>query len=135
MLEQLVERRRVLEAALAGPDGRDVWRRVRYVVDQARAWTDAGGRGLRRYLRWADYQAAEGRAGDTILPEHDHDAVRVMTVHAAKGLEFPITVVSGMTTMMQARGSMSVVWPAGGAGRWPSKDNPCSRSSARSTSR
>ena len=95
LLEQLVERRRVLEAALAGPDARDVWRRVRYVIDQARAWTDAGGRGLRRYLRWAAYQAAEGRASDTILPEHDHDAVRIMTVHAAKGLEFPITVVSG----------------------------------------
>ena len=69
-------------------------------IDQARSWTDAGGRGLRRYLRWAAYQAAEGRASDTILPEHDHDAVRVMTVHAAKGLEFPITVLSGLTTRM-----------------------------------
>ena len=74
---------------------------MRYVVDQARAWTDAGGRGVRRYLRWAAYQAAEGRASDTILPELDHDAVRVMTVHAAKGLEFPITVVSGLTTEVQ----------------------------------
>ncbi len=114
LLEQLVERRRVLEAALAGADGRDVWRRVRYVIDQARAWTDAGGRGLRRYLRWAAYQAAEGRASDTILPEHDHDAVRIMTVHAAKGLEFPITVLSGMTTMMRGTRVMSVVWPDGG---------------------
>ena len=114
LLEQLVERRRVLEAALAGPDGRDVWRRVRYVIDQARAWTDAGGRGLRRYLRWAAYQAAEGRAIDTILPEHDHDAVRIMTVHAAKGLEFPITVLSGLTTVMRGARVMSVVWPNGG---------------------
>ena len=91
-----------------------MWRRVRYVVDQARAWTDAGGRGVRRYLRWAAYQAAEGRASDTILPEHDHDAVRVMTVHAAKGLEFPITVVSGLTTRVQGTRSMSVVWPGDG---------------------
>ena len=124
LIEQLVERRRVLEAALGGPDARDVWRRIRYVVDQARAWTDAGGRGLRRYLRWAKYQAADGRAGDTILPEHDHDAVRVMTVHAAKGLEFPITVVSGLTTRMQARSSMSVVWPPGGSWALAQKDHP-----------
>jgi ATP-dependent helicase/nuclease subunit A len=113
LIEGLVERRRVLETALAGPDARDVWRRVRYVIDQARAWTDAGGRGVRRYLRWAHYQAADGRAGDTILPEHDHDAVRIMTVHAAKGLEFPITIVSGLTTRVQARHTMSVVWPPG----------------------
>ena len=49
------------------------------------------------------YQAQEGRASDTILPERDHDAVRIMTVHAAKGLEFPITIVSGMTTEVQRR--------------------------------
>ncbi|MGI9030250.1 MAG: UvrD-helicase domain-containing protein, partial [Ilumatobacteraceae bacterium] len=124
LIEGLVERRRVLEAALAGPDARDVWRRIRYLVDQARAWTDAGGRGLRRYLRWAAYQAAEGRGGDTILPEHDHDAVRIMTVHAAKGLEFPITIVSGLTTKVQSRGTMSVVWPPGGNWALAQKDHP-----------
>ena len=110
LLDAIVEERRMLETALAGADARDVWRRVRYVVDQARAWTDAGGRGVRRYLRWASFQASEGRASDTILPERDHDAVRIMTVHAAKGLEFPITVLAGMTTKQQARTTMSVVW-------------------------
>ncbi|MGI9051728.1 MAG: UvrD-helicase domain-containing protein [Ilumatobacteraceae bacterium] len=123
LIDGLVERRRVLETALAGPDARDVWRRIRYLVDQACAWTDAGGRGLRRYLRWAAYQAANGRAGDTVLPEHDHDAVRIMTVHAAKGLEFPITVVSGLTTRMQGTRSMSVVWPPTGGWTLAQKDN------------
>ncbi|MBA3287115.1 MAG: UvrD-helicase domain-containing protein [Acidimicrobiia bacterium] len=113
LLEAIVEERRVVETALAGPSARDVWRRVRYVVDQARAWTDAGGRGVRRYLRWVVFQGKEGRAGDSVLPERDHDAVRVMTVHAAKGLEFPITVLAGLTTRMPRRQSMSVVWPDG----------------------
>ena len=113
LLDRLVVERRLLEGALGGPDARDVWRRVRFVLDQARAWTDAGGRGVRHYLRWAAYQAKEGRASDTILPEHDHDAVRIMTVHAAKGLEFPITIVSGMTTEVQRRRGVSVVWPRG----------------------
>ncbi|MET0145745.1 MAG: UvrD-helicase domain-containing protein, partial [Ilumatobacteraceae bacterium] len=113
LLDRIVEDRRLLEVALGGPDGRDVWRRIRFVVDQARAWTDAGGRGVRRYLRWTAFQAAEGRASDTILPERDHDAVRIMTVHAAKGLEFPITVVSGLSTKMMGVKAMSVVWPPG----------------------
>ncbi len=100
----------MLDAALDSPDARDVWRRVRYVVEQARAWSDAGGHGLRRYLAWVRLQASESRTADTILPEHDHDAVRIMTIHAAKGLEFPITVVSGLTTTPAGRSGHSVVW-------------------------
>jgi ATP-dependent helicase/nuclease subunit A len=110
LLAALVDERRLLDAALDSPDARDVWRRVRYVIDQARAWSDAGGRGLRRYLGWVNLMASESRNADTILPEHDDDAVRIMTIHAAKGLEFPITVVSGLTTKPLPTFSNSVVW-------------------------
>ena len=110
LLASLVDERRLLDMALDQPDARDVWRRVRYVVDQARAWSDAGGHGLRRYLAWVHLLASESRNADTILPEHDDDAVRIMTVHAAKGLEFPITVLSGMTTRPITTTSNSVVW-------------------------
>jgi len=113
LLAALIDERRVLDVALDQPDARDVWRRVRYVVDQARAWSDAGGRGLRRYLAWVQLLASESRNADTILPEHDDDAVRIMTVHAAKGLEFPITVLSGMTTRPITTTSNSVVWHDG----------------------
>jgi ATP-dependent helicase/nuclease subunit A len=111
LVAALVDERRLLDAALDDTDARDVWRRVRYVVEQARSWSDAGGHGLRRYLSWVQLQATEARAADTILPEHDHDAVRLMTVHAAKGLEFPITVLSGTTTRPKRTGGYSVVWP------------------------
>ncbi|MEZ5295496.1 MAG: UvrD-helicase domain-containing protein, partial [Ilumatobacteraceae bacterium] len=110
LLSTLVDDRRVLDVALDRTDARDVWRRVRYVIDQARAWSDAGGHGLRRYLAWVHLLASESRNADTILPEHDDDAVRIMTVHAAKGLEFPITVLSGMTTKPYAIKSNAVVW-------------------------
>ncbi len=39
---------------------------------------------------------------EAVLPETDDDAVRIMTIHAAKGLEFPITIVSGLSTAPQA---------------------------------
>ncbi|HWL41640.1 MAG TPA: UvrD-helicase domain-containing protein [Ilumatobacter sp.] len=113
LLAALADERRLLDAALDSPDARDVWRRVRFVVEQARAWSEAGGHGLRRYLRWAELQATEARSADTVLPEHDHDAVRIMTIHAAKGLEFPITVLSGMSTRPRSVGGYSVVWPDG----------------------
>ncbi len=76
-----------------------MWRRLRFVIDQARAWSEAAGGNLRAYLRWVDQQTVEGaRVTEAVLPETDDDAVRIMTIHAAKGLEFPITIVSGMTT-------------------------------------
>ncbi len=110
LLAAVADERRVFDLALAGGDARDVWRRLRYVIEQARAWADAGGHGLRRYLHWAALQASESRVADTILPEHDHDAVRVMTVHAAKGLEFPITIVAGLTTKPRRSQTAGVVW-------------------------
>jgi ATP-dependent helicase/nuclease subunit A len=111
LLTSLVDERSVLELALATRHGRDVWRRVRFVIDQARAWSEAGGHGVRHYLTWTRLQGDDGRfIAETVLPETDHDAVRVMTVHAAKGLEFPITIVSGLTTKPGGVRSRRVVW-------------------------
>ena len=111
LIAWLVRERAVMELALAGPDSRDVWRRVRFVVDQARAWSEAGGHGVRRYLLWTKLQGDEGRfVAETVLPETDHDVVRIMTVHAAKGLEFPITIVSGLTSPGRSSTGRRVIW-------------------------
>ncbi len=106
LLERLVRDRRVLEQGFATRRPRDLWRRVRFVIDQARAFADAGGGGLRDFLRWADQQSIDGaRVVEAVLPETDDDAVRILTIHGAKGLEFPITILSGMTTEAGGRRS------------------------------
>jgi ATP-dependent helicase/nuclease subunit A len=125
LLTDLVEERMVLELAVTQPEARDVWRRVRFVVDQARAWSDAGGHGLRHYLEWVQLQSQDGRfVTETVLPESDHDAIRIMTIHAAKGLEFPITIVSGLTTRTSAKGGRAVVWTNDGWAINDTKDAP-----------
>ena len=107
LIDRLVRERGAFETAVAGGRPRDVWRRLRFVIDQARAWADAGGTNLRSYLEWARLQGADNaRVTESVLPETDDDSVRILTVHAAKGLEFPIVVLSGMTTRLDqpARG-------------------------------
>lgn len=115
VLGALVADRRMLEVSALQPRAQDQWRRLRFVVDQARAWTEVEHGGLRAYLAWAGRQSEEGsRVAEAILPETDVDAVRVMTVHAAKGLEFPMVVMSGMSSQGNRHRGVRLLWPRAG---------------------
>jgi ATP-dependent exoDNAse (exonuclease V) beta subunit len=115
VLERIVQDRRLMEMAFVHRRPRDLWRRLRFVIDQCRAWEEAGGVTLRDYLSWAQLQQAEGsRVIETVLPETDDEAVRILTIHGAKGLEFPVVVLSGLTTQLKRRSSgVQVLFPPG----------------------
>lgn len=94
----VVRERRLFESAMAVAGHRDAWRLYRVVVEHARQFADGESGGLRDFLRWAALQADDKlRSTSPVLPEADVDAVRIMTVHGAKGLEFAITAVSGLS--------------------------------------
>ena len=116
LLDRIARDRRAFELGFVAGRPRDVWRRLRFVIDQARAWSEATGGNLRQYVQWVTKQASENiGVAEAILPETDDDAVRIMTIHSAKGLQFPITIVSGMSTRPQhRRAPAEVVFPPGG---------------------
>ncbi|CAN5900544.1 hypothetical protein BH23ACT2_BH23ACT2_06190 [soil metagenome] len=119
LLDRIARDRRLFELGFAEGRTRDVWRRLRFVIDQARGWSDATNGGLREYRAWVERQSREGsRVAEAVLPETDDDAVRIMTIHAAKGLEFPITIVSGMSTAPKSVPAPAQVAfpPTGGVG-------------------
>ncbi|MGV8874904.1 MAG: UvrD-helicase domain-containing protein [Rhodococcus sp. (in: high G+C Gram-positive bacteria)] len=110
LLSRLAADRRVFEVSMDSPRHRDVWRRLRFVIDQAHAWYGEDGGDLRDYLDWAQTQQDENaRVTEAVLPEVGVNAVRIMTMHAAKGLQFPMVIVAGMSGGFRT-GSDPVVW-------------------------
>src|SRR5918993_446329 len=47
-------------------------------------------------------QAEDGQAGEAPILEEGSDGVRLMTVHKAKGLEFPVVILADMTAKIRA---------------------------------
>ncbi|MFN3600119.1 MAG: UvrD-helicase domain-containing protein [Dietzia sp.] len=102
LLEKLVHDRMVFESAAESPRRRDLWRRVRFVIEHAWQWeesaADPARADLREYADWALALTAEdARVPEAAIPEIGVDAVRITTIHAAKGLEYPMVVLAGMS--------------------------------------
>ena len=97
LIGRIIRERQLEEQCSSRQQPRESLRRFRYVVDQARAWSDTGRGNLQTFLSWVTQQTAENaRPVETILSEDDDDSVQIMTIHAAKGLEFPVAIVAGL---------------------------------------
>ncbi len=113
LAERVVRDRRAMELAVYGQRPRDSWRRIRTFLDTARSFGEARGGDLRAFLEWCRLHATdEVRIDEAIPPEPDDDAVRILTVHSAKGLEFPICVLADLGARRSADGH-SVAFPPG----------------------
>ena len=111
LLDRIIRERRAVELTAAHRRPRDHWRRLRFLVHQARLFLDSGGAGLTAFVRWAREQVDAADAGKTVTPERDDDAVQILTIHSSKGLEFPIVALTGINTPRLTRGH--VIWPPG----------------------
>ncbi len=104
LIDGFVRDRRLMEVGVGSRRPREQWRRYRFLVEQARAFAAAGGNSLRAFLDWAQRQMDENaRVSETPVPDSDEDAVRIMTIHGAKGLEFPIVILTGLNSRRSSR--------------------------------
>ncbi|MDE2939833.1 MAG: UvrD-helicase domain-containing protein [Chloroflexota bacterium] len=97
LIERFVRDRMLLEGATSHPRMREQWRRYRFMVERAAQYAEAGGKSLGSFIGWIEDQVEERvQVTETPVPESDEESVRVMTMHSAKGLEFPVVVLTGI---------------------------------------
>ena len=82
---------------LALPDGRRRMANVRKLMRLARQFEADRGADLRGFIDYlAEQDLLAAREGEAPLEAEDLQAVRLMTIHAAKGLEFPVVCVADL---------------------------------------
>lgn len=96
LLDEVARRSATRAASLVDGAATTTWRRLRLVLDEARWWYEQTGGSLGEYLAWVAQRVENDDRSNVTTDETDDDAVHVLTVHAAKGLEFPIVLVAGL---------------------------------------
>jgi ATP-dependent helicase/nuclease subunit A len=82
-------------AILTRPDGARRYANLRKLARLARSYEELRGADIEGFVRFVAGQEAVGaKESDAVSEEEGADAVRLLTIHAAKGLEFKVVVVA-----------------------------------------
>jgi ATP-dependent exoDNAse (exonuclease V) beta subunit len=95
-VNRLLVATRAHAAFVLRPWGEQALANVLRVAELARAYEASGGISFRGFVEQLR-EEAEGEAPEAPIVEESSEGVRMMTVHKAKGLEFPVVVLADIT--------------------------------------
>jgi ATP-dependent exoDNAse (exonuclease V) beta subunit len=82
------------------PGGEQALANVLHVAELARQYEMDGGMSFRGFVDTLQAEAAARQAAEAPILEEGSDGVRLMTVHKAKGLEFPVVILADITARL-----------------------------------
>ena len=108
-ITQLLEHTRAQAGLALRPAGDQVLANVQRVLDLARGFETSGGLSFRGFVERLNAEAIKGRSVEAPVVEEGAEGVRMMTVHTAKGLEFPVVILCDITANLSHRTADRVV--------------------------
>ncbi|MDI6752985.1 MAG: UvrD-helicase domain-containing protein [Thermodesulfobacteriota bacterium] len=88
---------KALEFSLTRHGGEQMAANLRKIIDQARAFEKERSATFRRFVEWLGSREEEGlREGESPWSEEGEENVKLLTVHKAKGLEFPVVILANL---------------------------------------
>lgn len=85
------------------PAGHQVLANVYRIADLARQYEASGGTSFRGFVEELNSQAERSETSEAPVLEEGAEGVRIMTVHQAKGLEFPVVILADITANLSRR--------------------------------
>ncbi|HWY45775.1 MAG TPA: UvrD-helicase domain-containing protein [Bryobacteraceae bacterium] len=101
-VNSLLEATRAHAGFALRPAGHQVLANVYRISDLARSFELSGGISFRGFVEELEAQAEKAESAEAPVLEEGAEGVRLMTVHSAKGLEFPIVILADMTANIAA---------------------------------
>jgi ATP-dependent helicase/nuclease subunit A len=99
-ISRLLEETRAHVGFVLRPGGEQVLANVLHVSELARQYELDGGMSFRGFVDVLQEAASGGQTPEAPILEEGTDGVRLMTVHKAKGLEFPVVILADITARL-----------------------------------
>lgn len=99
----LLDKTRAYAGFAIRPGGQQVLANVLRICDLAREYELTSGFSFRGFVDELNAQAERTEAPEAPVLEEGTDGVRLMTVHNAKGLEFPVVILADMTANISSQ--------------------------------
>jgi len=100
---RLLEKTRAHAGFVMRPGGEQALANVMQMAEMARRHEATGGLSFRGFVEQLEDQAVARQAGEAPILEEGSDGVRIMTVHRAKGLEFPVVILADPTCKLHRK--------------------------------